>query len=76
MTRPTRSPTASDPDRILAEVARLRAEHERTESAVTRAILLHEIAVLEELAGDTAGARAISSTRSTPSQNSASRSSA
>src|SRR5687768_1418971 len=52
----THRPLRWDPEQISSEIARLRAEHDATESAVIRALLLHEIGVLEELAGDTASA--------------------
>ncbi|MCC6666423.1 MAG: hypothetical protein IT375_21905 [Polyangiaceae bacterium] len=44
------------PTRLEAELTRLRAEHDEAESDVTRAILMHEIAVLEERAGDSSAA--------------------
>lgn len=42
--------------RIESELGRLRAEHESAESDVARAILMHEIAVLEEKSGDSSAA--------------------
>ncbi|MBK7586372.1 MAG: tetratricopeptide repeat protein [Myxococcales bacterium] len=41
---------------LETELARLRAEHESADSAVARAILMHEIAVLEERSGDSSAA--------------------
>ncbi|GMV12520.1 MAG: hypothetical protein AMXMBFR56_07440 [Polyangiaceae bacterium] len=43
-------------ERLQSELSRLRAEHESAESDVTRAILMHEIAVLEERSGDSSAA--------------------
>lgn len=48
--------TPIDPASVAATIARLRAESEATESETTRAILLHEVGVLEELLGDEAAA--------------------
>ena len=61
MARPSTPPNAStstppDPGLIGSTVNRLRAEHAVSESASTQALLLHEIAVLEELLGDEAAA--------------------
>ena len=45
-----------DPGLVTSTIARLRAEHENSTTASSRAVLLHEIGVLEELAGDEAAA--------------------
>jgi hypothetical protein len=45
-----------DPGLVTSTIARLRAEHENSTAAASRAVLLHEIGVLEELTGDEAGA--------------------
>ncbi len=55
------SPSASksappDPSIVTATIARLRAEHEVAETATSRALLLHELGVLEEAMGDEAAA--------------------
>lgn len=44
--------TAPDPGLVTATIERLREEHERAESSSLRALLLHEIALLEERMGD------------------------
>ena len=44
--------TAPDPGLVTATIERLREEHERAESTSLRALLLHEIALLEERMGD------------------------
>src|SRR5690606_29620843 len=44
--------TAPDPGLVTATIERLREEHERAESSSLRALLLHEIALLEERTGD------------------------
>lgn len=61
MPSPSRPPNAAtstppDPSIVTSAIGRLRAEHDATESNVLKAILLHEIAVLEELTGDEAAA--------------------
>lgn len=43
-------------ERLQSELSRLRSEHEHADSDVTRAILMHEIAVLEERSGDSSAA--------------------
>jgi tetratricopeptide (TPR) repeat protein len=59
-TPPTATATATsappDPTLVALMISRLRAEHDATESETTKAILLHEIGVLEELVGDEAAA--------------------
>jgi cellulose synthase operon protein C len=45
-----------DPGLVASTIARLRAEHENSSSPSSRAVLLHEIGVLEELGGDEAAA--------------------
>ena len=45
-------PTAHDLSRVTSAIARLRAEHDRAQDSRLRAILLHEIGVLEERVGD------------------------
>src|SRR5687768_4319864 len=45
-----------DPGLVTSTIARLRAEHENSSAAASRAVLLHEIGVLEELGGDEAAA--------------------
>ena len=51
------SPIQLDSDaRLQSELAQLRLEHEHAASDVSRAILMHEIAVLEEQSGDTSSA--------------------
>jgi len=51
-------PTAQDLTVVTSAIARLRAEHDGASDSKTRAILLHEIGVLEERIGDeTASAR-------------------
>ncbi|MBI3203586.1 MAG: hypothetical protein HYZ29_18755 [Myxococcales bacterium] len=49
-------PKLDSPIRLEAELSRLRAEHDEAESDVTRAILMHEIAVIEERTGDSSAA--------------------
>src|SRR5687768_13148115 len=61
MSSPSRPPAAAtssppDPSIVTSAIARLRAEHDAATSNVLKAILLHEIAVLEELIGDEAAA--------------------
>ncbi len=48
--------TPPDPTLVASMIARLRAEHDATDSGTTRALLLHEVGVLEELIGDEATA--------------------
>lgn len=50
------SQTQIEPRALEDELSALRAEHENAESGVARAILMHEIAVLEEESGDSSGA--------------------
>lgn len=52
----SREEGTSDPTWIAATIERLRAEHDATSSEAARAILLHEIGLLEERSGDEAGA--------------------
>ncbi len=53
--QPTQVPTqAQDLTLVTAAIARLRAEHDGANESATRAILLHEIGVLEERLGDEA----------------------
>ncbi|MEZ4227790.1 MAG: hypothetical protein R3B89_01420 [Polyangiaceae bacterium] len=52
----SREEGTSDPTWIAATIERLRAEHDATSSQAAKAILLHEIGLLEESAGDEAGA--------------------
>jgi cellulose synthase operon protein C len=61
MHSPSRPPNAAtsippDPSIVTAAIGRLRAEHDATQSSILKALLLHEIAVLEELIGDEAAA--------------------
>ena len=50
------SQTQIEPRALEDELSALRAEHETAESGVARAILMHEIAVLEEESGDSSAA--------------------
>ncbi|MCB9588752.1 MAG: hypothetical protein H6718_25300 [Polyangiaceae bacterium] len=52
----SREEGTSDPSWIAATIERLRAEHDATSSQAAKAILLHEIGLLEERSGDEAGA--------------------
>ncbi len=52
----SRDEGTSDPTWIAATIERLRAEHDATSSQAAKAILLHEIGLLEESSGDEAGA--------------------
>lgn len=56
MTSPAQSAVEADENLVSAAIARLRAELEAATSDVSRAVLQHEIGVLEESAGDEAAA--------------------
>ncbi|RYZ09531.1 MAG: hypothetical protein EOO73_04335 [Myxococcales bacterium] len=52
---PQAQPAPSDLALVTSVIQRLRAEHDATEGAATKAILLHELGVLSEALGDEAG---------------------